>query len=158
MLGRTHWICMAAGAALVLVAQTAPLVGSAVAGGAAALDTVRTRRLEIVNDDGVVVARVGSDETGGIVELFGPDGEQVGDVPPAYRFFAPRRLNESTPGVPVPLSPDNVFPPGETDTRRWPPQLDESHELEFTRPERPAPRRGSTDTSIWFLRASPTRR
>lgn len=156
MLGRTHWICMAAGAALVLVAQTAPLVGAAVAEGAAALDTVRTRRLEIVNDDGVVVARVGSDDTGGIIELFGPDGERVGEAPPAYRFFAPRRLGEPTPGLQVPLTPEDVFPDGDLDAGRLSRLLDQYKRNEFARPERQVPRRGSTDTSIWFLQASPT--
>lgn len=97
MSGSTKCGYMVAGALLVVVVQVVPLALAVVAGESAPEDTLRTRAREIVSVDGMVVARVSSDDSGRTVELFDPDGAPRTADETDRRFFAPRGLGESEP-------------------------------------------------------------
>ncbi len=74
MSGRTKLGYLVAGIAVALVAQGLPFARTGVADENHDAGAIRARSLEIVNEDGVVVARVASDESGGVVQLFDSDG------------------------------------------------------------------------------------
>lgn len=145
MSARNKLTYVGAGILATLIVQALPLAFTADADEKGAADAVRARELTIVNDDGVVVVRMFSDATGGVVQVYNDDGDlrATMDADAArVGMFTPPRLRVPRMGE-LDARPLDGDVGADVAARR------RARQPEPTTPTQP--RRADSNTDIWLL-------